>query len=131
MRYVIDTNVVVSGLLRPSSKPGRILDLMLEGDLPFVSSTELIEEYREVLLRPKFGFEATLVDALVDELESLSIAVVPQPQAEVRSQDPDDQFVTDLAQAAGAAIVTGNARHFTAYEHVLSPAEALLELAGA
>lgn len=37
---------------------------MLEGEPPFVSSTERIEEYREVLLRPKFGFETTVVEML-------------------------------------------------------------------
>lgn len=29
MKFVVDANVVVSGALRPASKPGRILDLML------------------------------------------------------------------------------------------------------
>lgn len=53
MKLVIDTNVIVSGVLRPASKPGRILDLMLAREFSYAGSTELVEEYREVLKRPQ------------------------------------------------------------------------------
>lgn len=130
MIFVVDTNVVMSGVLRPASKPGRILDLMLEHRISFVASTELIEEYREVLCRPKFGFNKGLVDALVDALDAGSEHVVAMPQRTVLSEDPKDQFVIDLALVANAYIVTGNARHFTAYERVVSTAEAFGLLGG-
>lgn len=52
MMFVVDTNVVVSGALRPASKPGRMLDLMLVREFSHAGSTELVEEYREVLKRP-------------------------------------------------------------------------------
>lgn len=130
MKLVVDTNVIVSGVLRPASKPGRILDLMLECRISFVVSTELIEEYREALCRPKFGFDEGLVDALVYALEANAELMVPVPQRRVLSEDPKDQFVIDLALAASAYIITGNTRHFTAYEHVVSPAEAFGLLGG-
>lgn len=129
MRVVVDTNVVVSGVLRPASKPGRILDLMLDGRLDVVSSTELIAEYREVLARPRFGFDAGLVNALVDEIEAVAEDVVPEVQLDVTSADPKDQFVIDLALAVDAYIVTGNVRHFLRYPKTVSPAELVVLLA--
>lgn len=112
-------------MLRPASKPGRILDLMLAREISYVVSTELVEEYREVLKRPKFGFDAALVDALVDGLAAGAEFVVPHPQRDVISNDPKDQFVIDLACAANAYITMGNAKHFAEYERTVSPAEAL------
>lgn len=68
MRFVVYANAVVSGVLRLASKPERILDSMLSGELSYVVSTELVEEYRELLKRPKFGLDAALVEALADGL---------------------------------------------------------------
>ena len=130
MRYVPDTNVVVSGVLFPASKPGLLLDLSLSRAISCVASHELVEEWRAVLKRPKFGFEAAAVDGLVDCLEAVCLQVVPLPQSRWLSPDPKDQFVVDLAAAAQAAIITGNARHFEAYPWVLSPAEAIEEIRG-
>lgn len=125
MKFVVDTNVVVSGVLRPASKPGRILDLMLAREFFYAGSTELVEEYREVLRRPKFGFYAALVDTLIDGLAAGAELGVPYPQRDVISNNPKDQFVIDLACAANAYITTGNAKHFVGYERTVSPAEAL------
>jgi predicted nucleic acid-binding protein len=52
---VIDTNVVVAGLLTsdPDSPTAVILDGMLEGRFRYVLSIPLLAEYRQVLLRPK------------------------------------------------------------------------------
>lgn len=130
MKFVVDTNVVVSGALRPASKPGRILDLMLAREFSYAGSTELVEEYREVLKRPKFGFDAASVDTLIDGLAAGAELGVPYPQRDVISNNPKDQFVIDLACAANAYITTGNAKHFVGYERTVSPAEALDLLRG-
>lgn len=111
--------------LRFVSLSGRVLDLMLAREISYAVSTELVEEYREVLKRPKFEFDAALVDALVDGLAAGAEFVVPYPQRDVFSVDPKDQFVIDLACAANAYITTGNAKHFAGYERTVSPAEAL------
>lgn len=107
MKFVVNTNVVVSGVLRSAPKPGRILDLMLAREFSYAGSTELVEEYREVLKRPKFGFDAALVDALVDGLAAGAEFVVPYPQRGAISNDPKDQFFIDLVCAANAYITTG------------------------
>jgi predicted nucleic acid-binding protein len=65
---VVDTNVVVSGVLaRDGDSPtGRILDAMLIGDLHIVLSEELLAEYRAVLLRPAIVDRHGLSEAEVD-----------------------------------------------------------------
>jgi len=51
---VIDTNVVVSGLITKDARAptARIVDGMLRGRFPFLLSNLTLREYREVLLRP-------------------------------------------------------------------------------
>ena len=46
---VLDTNVVVSGLLSQIGAPGRIIDLALNGELRPVFSDSILAEYRVVL----------------------------------------------------------------------------------
>lgn len=124
MRWLLDTNVVVSALLKPLSVPARLLDLALSGHIEVVVSNELLAEYREVLLRPKFRFSEGDVDAVLELMRSRAISVVPVPQR-ATTPDPKDQFVIDLAATSGAVVVTDNTRHFEGFPRVVTPAEAL------
>lgn len=124
MRWLLDTNVVVSALLKPLSVPARLLDLALSGHIEVVVSNELLAENREVLLRPKFRFSEGDVDAVLELMRSRAISVVPVPQP-VTTPDPKDQFVIDLAATSGAVVVTDNTRHFEGFPRVVTPAEAL------
>ncbi len=67
---VIDTNVVVSGLItgQTDSPPARIVDAMLRGDFPFLLSLDLLAEYRNVLLRPKIKKVHRLSEEEVDSI---------------------------------------------------------------
>ena len=55
------------GLLNPHGPPGRILDLVLAGKLRLLLDDRVVDEYREVLLRPRFDFDPADVAAF-DEL---------------------------------------------------------------
>jgi uncharacterized protein len=59
MRVVIDTNVIVSGILNPHGSPGRIVNVLLSEASTALYDDRILSEYREVLLRPAFGFSST------------------------------------------------------------------------
>lgn len=136
MRIVLDTNVLVSGVLNPHGSPGRCLDLILGGDLTLLFDDRLLAEYRDVLLRPRFGFVAADVVALIDYLvaEGHSISA---PPLDSRLPDPDDLPFLEVAVAGNAdALVTGNLRHFpkesvSAEVEILAPAQLLERIATA
>ena len=65
MRVVLDTNVVVSGLLQALGPSGQIVRLVAEGELQVCYDVRILAEYREVLLRPKFRFEPGRVEAFL------------------------------------------------------------------
>ena len=68
MQYyaVIDTNVLVSAMLKLQSVPGRLAEAALLGGLTPLLCDEMIKEYREVLARPKFKFDQKAVEILID-----------------------------------------------------------------
>ena len=107
MRVVIDTNVLVSGLLSPFGPSARILDLVLLGELTPVFDDRILAEYREVLARREFGFDPEDVRQLLHFFEVEGERVTAPPLA-VTLPDPDDLPFLETAVAAGAdALITG------------------------
>ncbi len=127
MRIVLDTNVLVSALLNPFGAPGRLLDLILAGSVQMVYDDRILAEYREVLLRPRFGFEKQQVQRLLEYLIFTGEGVSSSP-LNAEAPDADDLPFAEVAVSGNAdALVTGNPGHFAFLTHppVLSPAEFL------
>lgn len=111
---IIDTKVVVSGLVTEDNgtPPARILDGMLSGNFPFVVSTALLAEYRDVLNRPKLRKRHGLTHG---DIETLLVvlaenAIVLEPAAGPKAPEPGDQHLWDLlAGHEGLCLVTGDA----------------------
>lgn len=109
---VLDTNVLVAGLLNPHGPPGRLVDLIVAGEVRVAYDDRLLAEYREVLTRPKLPFDPDDVQELLRNLTSDGLPVVARPSG-AALPDPDDLPFLEVATAARAdALVTGNLRHF-------------------
>jgi putative PIN family toxin of toxin-antitoxin system len=134
MKVVLDTNVLVSGLLKGYSNAGTILRLVAGGLVQTVYDMRIVTEYREVLLRPKFGFEKTLIESLLAQIREDGILVVPEPLPE-NLPDPDDEPFLEAAWATDAILITGNKKHFplaaSVGVRIMSPAEFIAAWRGA
>lgn len=113
MRLVIDTNVLVSALLKPGSVPDRLLEAIWEREIEVVYDARIRSEWARVVARRKFravpeARKARLLEALVGRGRELAAA----PRWDGEMSDEDDRMFVEVARAADAAIVTGNARHF-------------------
>jgi putative PIN family toxin of toxin-antitoxin system len=133
VRVVLDTNVLVSGLLTPLGPPGRIVDLVLAGHVTLVVDDRVLAEYSDVRRRSRFGFNPGDVSALLEFLAAEAERVIPPPLA-VALPDADDLPFLEVAATAAVSLVTGNPRHFrpTRGSHqveLLAPAEVLGRLA--
>ena len=129
MRIVLDTNVLVSGLLKPYSVPGEIVRLASSGRLCVCYDARVLEEYQDVLRRPVFGFRSADVAALLDYLKVNGLSVAAAPLAQ-RLSDPDDEAFLEVALAAGARhLITGNLSDYAGHAHqpvhVISPSRFL------
>jgi uncharacterized protein len=112
IRAVIDTNVVVSGLLSPGGNEALILLAIHQGLVRPCFSKEILEEYAAVLARPKFAFPADEIAALLAMFRRQGKLIVPEASGAV-SVDPGDTKFLQCAETAQADyLVTGNRRHF-------------------
>lgn len=126
-RAVIDTNILVSAILRRASIPARILDRVWQRELVPVYSTGFLDEYREVLSRPKFGFPIADVRCLIEDLAGLGQQVeVTDPPPE-NCPDPKDWPVIATALEGHCLAITGTIKHFPSETGVtaLTPREFL------
>ncbi|MHB1323957.1 MAG: putative toxin-antitoxin system toxin component, PIN family [Coriobacteriia bacterium] len=124
---MLDTNVLVSGLLSPFGPPGEIVRMISSGAVTLCLDARIFAEYDEVLARPRFGFDQDSVAALLDYVDFVGEMTAPQPLA-IRLADPDDEPFMEVALACGAdCLVTGNLVHFPPEARsgvaVLSPAQ--------
>ena len=111
MIAVVDTNVLVSGLLSAHGAPARVLDLLTTGDLQAVYDDRIAAEYRQVLTRERFGFHPEAVGHLLGYLFSEGISIVARPLP-VLLPDHGDQPFWEAAVEAAAPLITGNLKHF-------------------
>lgn len=114
MRIVLDTNVLVSGLLSPFGPPGEIVRMVSSGQLTLCFDARIIAEYAEVLTRPRLGFDPDAVTALLDHIEHAGETAATSPLL-TRLPDSDDEPFLEVAISAQAEyLVTGNLAHFPA-----------------
>jgi putative PIN family toxin of toxin-antitoxin system len=114
VRVVIDTNVIVSGLLSPAGPCGGIVRLMVDGAFVPCYSSQILAEYHEVLHRARFRFDPLRVEIILEQIQHCGLLAGPLVTSP-SLPDPDDQAFLEAALSARAAcIVTGNAAHFPA-----------------
>jgi len=112
LKIVLDTNVLVSGILSPNGPPAAVLRALLTERVTLCFDERIVSEYRAVLTRTKFSFDRDLVDELIGFLEAAGSPTLAAPLL-VTLPDPWDQMFIEVAVAGGADfLVTGNLKHF-------------------
>ena len=133
MRAVIDTNVLLSGLLWRGA-PLALIEHVQAGTLAMVSSPTLLAELDEVIGRAKFdeilGRSNTSRERSLAEMRQLAEVIVPPPLPQPVCRDPDDDHVLACALAAQTDfIVSGDADLLDLREYqgirIVAAAEAL------
>ena len=110
---IVDTNVVVSGLLGADSNshPARILDAMLDGTLLYLMSGDLLNEYSSVLRRPSLVRLHGRTDDEIDRLLAglVANAMWREPAVKSDAPDPGDAHLWALlASYPQGQLVTGD-----------------------
>ena len=108
MRVVVDTNVVVSAILRDRLPEKILVFILARPDFEWVASPEILTEYRAVLRRPQFDLSADLL-AQWDERFRLAIAVWPVSAPMDFPRDyKDAPFLACALSADADFLVTGD-----------------------
>ena len=131
MRVVIDTNVLVSALLKTPSVPASVVEAAVLGRIRPLIDGRILAEYREVLERPRFGFDPSTVEKFLSDFEAVGEIVEVTQRFTSPVPDSDDLPFIEVALSAMAdAIVTGNTRDFPNLAvPVYTPAQLLEQVA--
>ena len=125
---VIDTNVIVSAMLKWQSLPGNILELVFDGIITPVFNDEILNEYREVLSRPKFNLSKQIIEDFVGNIEELGLSI-KAATLDLDFPDPKDRVFYEITMESRKSdetyLVTGNIKHFPEQCFVVTPREML------
>ena len=128
IKAVIDTNVMVSALLAAkdsNSNPLAIMEAIRDGKVIPLYSEDILAEYEEVLLRPKFNLNEDTVYALLRSIQD--VGIYSCGQSEYRAAHEDDHFFLDALQPhlPEAFLITGNLKHYPQASFIISPKQAV------
>lgn len=106
-RAVLDTNIIVSSAL------GGALVLVLEkwdqGKFTVIVTTDILDEYFQVISRPKFRLKQETIDKITRYIYQFSEFVVPEEKIHVIEADPkDDKFLEAAIAGKVDFIVSGD-----------------------
>ena len=128
MKVVLDTNVLVSGLLTRGGACAIILDLLSDDRISVAVDGRIMQEYRRVCAEPRLGLDTGAVGDFLHFLDDCAANVTAMP-LKADLPDPDDLPFLEVAAEAHAVLVTGNKKHFPhrviGAVHVVSPREFL------
>ncbi len=135
MRILLDTNILISGLLRKDGPSGELLHRWVEGQFLLITSDYQVQELRRAIEYEHLQSKILPAerDALLDNIDAKAVVVAPLPTVSL-SPDPDDNPILGTAIAGKAnLIVSGNKKDMQDLREaegipIVTPREALERL---
>ena len=134
MRVVLDTNVIVSGLLW-GGPPNQLLRWARDGVLEVICCEEVVAEVKRVIEYPKFSRRISALESSPRQVIAYlmnRVMHVPSPERipAVISEDPSDDLFLALAVENQACLIVSGDQHLLAlkeYERlpIVTPGEAV------
>ena len=112
MRAVLDTNVIISGLLSPGGNARLVLAMAFTRKFDLIVSAELFAEYEAVIRRPKFRFRPEEIEEALAELRRVGVFLKPTSQVSESPDETDNRFLECAEIGSADYVVTGNTSHF-------------------
>jgi len=113
VKIVVDANIFASGLIKPNSNPGKILDLIKQNQVELVISPGIIKEIKRILLYPKIQKyhhrTPQEIDAYFDDLLMFAWIVEGNESVDVIKDDPtDNKYLVCAHEGEADYIVSGD-----------------------
>jgi putative PIN family toxin of toxin-antitoxin system len=108
MNVLVDTNVVVSAVIRDGLPRVVVKAIVAHDDWFWIVTANIETEYREVLARPKFKMPSAVQRRFSEFIETVTIRVEPSTSLPF-SRDPKDELFIAAALASDADyLITGD-----------------------
>lgn len=115
-KVIIDTNVFVSALIQNSFPRKIVYDLLFEKKITACLSMSLLEEYVDVLYRPKFSRYKNFflrAESVISFVKKESVMYSPKIKLNIISDESDNKIVELADESDADFIITGNTNDFT------------------
>ena len=119
MLVVVDTNILVSALWSKNGAPAQIVSKVLQGELIPCYDWRIMDEYRDVLQRPKFKFRPDEINSLLDWFKAIGKSVIVS-EIKIDFTDEADKKFYEVAKFCNAKLITGNLKHFPEENFIMS-----------
>jgi len=109
-KVVVDTNVFVSAALLKGTS-SIVMEKWKEGKFVLLFSTDIFDEYFEIIARPRFNQEERDIRELAGLLIDKGVVVEPQKHLDIVKEDPDDNKFLECAIEGEADFIVSGDRH--------------------
>lgn len=119
MWIVIDTNIIISAFLTKNGRCRIFMDDVFAEKYEVIVSKTIVKEYERKLKNPKFSFEESTINMILDWFENHAIEIeIDETQSipEMDNRDATDKPFYLLAKCTHALLVTGNIKHYPVEE---------------
>lgn len=123
---VIDTNIIVSALLKVNSIPDKIMQMIYGKLITPILNDSILAEYIDVLNRGKFPFDKKDIEKIINIFKNRSLIIEPKKYNNELIDEDDRMFYEVLLASKekyNSYLITGNIKHFPKDERVLTPRE--------
>ncbi len=110
LKFVFDTNVLVSALISKRGNPALLLDKVGKSYTLFISK-DILSELKDVISRDKFGYTEEEVNTFIEAIISFSNIVNPEVEIDAIKADPDDNKILECAVTSGASYIVSGDKH--------------------
>jgi putative PIN family toxin of toxin-antitoxin system len=115
LRLVVDTNIIVSGALKPDGLQRTVFLLVIAKPARLYVSAPILSEYLIVLSRPELRIPKGLRRQFFEFIRNHTHVVSPFHSIQAASDPGDDIFLECADEARADYLITGNQRHFPKY----------------
>ena len=125
---ILDTNIVVSALIQKSYPHYIVFDYVLNEQVKLYLSKALMNEYREVLSRPKFTRITDFLnnaEIVLSRFEKIALFYEPKIRLDIIKDKSDNKLLELVDESNAGFLITGNNVDFTMTHYkntqILSP----------
>jgi uncharacterized protein len=115
MKIVVDTNILVSAILRGRMSKRAIQSIVDRPDWQWLVSVEIIAEYKDVLLRPKFKLSQEVIEEWWEIFDTVTQSIEVEVEVDFPRDRKDAKFLACALAGNADFLITGD-RDFTEVE---------------
>ena len=108
MKIIVDTNILIAAALRGNKPKAAIAHIIANNNYDWIVSREILEEYKAVLIRPKFKLSDSLKRRWFELIDSATTKIEVNFTIDFPRDKKDAKFLACAKAAKANYLITGD-----------------------